>query len=398
MGADDYLTKDVSLPHLLARISALFRRVDAAARERASRRRSSSAARCARPEALHAHVEGQRRRAHADRVLDGARARALPRPREEPRAADARRAHRGRRPHHHFAREAHPPQVPGGRSGVRRASTPSTAWATAGTPESALWPARQGRAGRARARRSPGSATATCRRWSACCAKGRSRPSSPPRAPWPPRSTTGPSCSSCAPGVAASGETERILDEPRARRPAHLDRRPPGARCSSSRATSKEDAPPAAPGSDTLRPAGALAAAGDRAAARAADRGFRRRAPRVADRRGGRSALGAAGHGRPALAQLGDARAVILSAAHPIWSGDEVVGAVVVEENDQRHPLAAQPHVGESRRRDADRRSRSARWCCFAFASRLSLRLAGCATRRSRRSTPRGGCKKLVAG
>jgi two-component system OmpR family response regulator len=30
LGADDYLTKDVSLPHLLARIAALFRRVDAA--------------------------------------------------------------------------------------------------------------------------------------------------------------------------------------------------------------------------------------------------------------------------------------------------------------------------------------------------------------------------------
>src|SRR3954469_21631603 len=29
LGADDYLTKDVSLPHLLARISALFRRMDA---------------------------------------------------------------------------------------------------------------------------------------------------------------------------------------------------------------------------------------------------------------------------------------------------------------------------------------------------------------------------------
>ncbi|MGQ8367166.1 proteobacterial dedicated sortase system response regulator [Glaciecola sp. 1036] len=28
MGADDYLTKDISLPHLLARISALFRRVE----------------------------------------------------------------------------------------------------------------------------------------------------------------------------------------------------------------------------------------------------------------------------------------------------------------------------------------------------------------------------------
>jgi two-component system, OmpR family, response regulator len=32
LGADDYLTKDVSLPHLLARIAALFRRVDAASR------------------------------------------------------------------------------------------------------------------------------------------------------------------------------------------------------------------------------------------------------------------------------------------------------------------------------------------------------------------------------
>ena len=29
LGADDYVTKDVSLPHLLARISALFRRIDA---------------------------------------------------------------------------------------------------------------------------------------------------------------------------------------------------------------------------------------------------------------------------------------------------------------------------------------------------------------------------------
>ena len=28
MGADDYLTKDISLPHLLARISALFRRTE----------------------------------------------------------------------------------------------------------------------------------------------------------------------------------------------------------------------------------------------------------------------------------------------------------------------------------------------------------------------------------
>src|SRR5205814_6810663 len=31
LGADDYLTKDVSLPHLLARIAALFRRAELAA-------------------------------------------------------------------------------------------------------------------------------------------------------------------------------------------------------------------------------------------------------------------------------------------------------------------------------------------------------------------------------
>ena len=29
LGADDYLTKDVSMPHLLARIAALFRRIEA---------------------------------------------------------------------------------------------------------------------------------------------------------------------------------------------------------------------------------------------------------------------------------------------------------------------------------------------------------------------------------
>ncbi len=36
LGADDYLTKDISLPHLLARVAALFRRVDAAGTEAAA--------------------------------------------------------------------------------------------------------------------------------------------------------------------------------------------------------------------------------------------------------------------------------------------------------------------------------------------------------------------------
>lgn len=39
LGADDYLTKDVSLPHLLARISALFRRADLAAQAKVAEER-----------------------------------------------------------------------------------------------------------------------------------------------------------------------------------------------------------------------------------------------------------------------------------------------------------------------------------------------------------------------
>ena len=39
LGADDYLTKDVSLPHLLARISALFRRADLAAQPKVAEER-----------------------------------------------------------------------------------------------------------------------------------------------------------------------------------------------------------------------------------------------------------------------------------------------------------------------------------------------------------------------
>ena len=43
VGADDYLTKDASLPHLAARIAALFRRADLSARPRPPRTSSSAA-------------------------------------------------------------------------------------------------------------------------------------------------------------------------------------------------------------------------------------------------------------------------------------------------------------------------------------------------------------------
>jgi len=39
LGADDYLTKDISLPHLMARVAALFRRLDALQRPAASENR-----------------------------------------------------------------------------------------------------------------------------------------------------------------------------------------------------------------------------------------------------------------------------------------------------------------------------------------------------------------------
>ncbi len=39
LGADDYLTKDISLPHLMARVAALFRRMDAISKPQASESR-----------------------------------------------------------------------------------------------------------------------------------------------------------------------------------------------------------------------------------------------------------------------------------------------------------------------------------------------------------------------
>ncbi len=39
LGADDYLTKDISLPHLMARIAALFRRLDAMSKPQAAENR-----------------------------------------------------------------------------------------------------------------------------------------------------------------------------------------------------------------------------------------------------------------------------------------------------------------------------------------------------------------------
>ncbi|AKS41623.1 proteobacterial dedicated sortase system response regulator [Wenzhouxiangella marina] len=60
LGADDYLTKDISTSHLLARITALFRRIDALKQTRsAPDRRLEQGALVLDPDALTVHWQGQ---------------------------------------------------------------------------------------------------------------------------------------------------------------------------------------------------------------------------------------------------------------------------------------------------------------------------------------------------
>src|SRR6185436_15197795 len=86
LGADDYLTKRTSIERLLARRGRSRR----AARARIADARSRSNERS---------MEGHDRASHGHRVLGGARSRAAPRPRPQPRAADDGCKRRARRRH-----------------------------------------------------------------------------------------------------------------------------------------------------------------------------------------------------------------------------------------------------------------------------------------------------------
>ena len=79
LGADDYLTKDASLPHLAARIAALFRRSDLASRPRPSRTCVERGPLTLDVKRLTARWRDNAGRPHAHRILDGARAGALSR-------------------------------------------------------------------------------------------------------------------------------------------------------------------------------------------------------------------------------------------------------------------------------------------------------------------------------
>src|SRR5690606_14880074 len=103
LGADDYVTKNVSLPHLLARDGAVPPgRPGRPGERRRGRHRARAAA--SQPAALRGELEWHAGAAHRHRVLDAACPRAPSGPREGPRCADARGEHGGRRPYRDLVR------------------------------------------------------------------------------------------------------------------------------------------------------------------------------------------------------------------------------------------------------------------------------------------------------
>ncbi len=136
LGADDFLTKDVSLPHLAARVAALFRRIDAL-------RRPDNAARNRAPRALCRSTPRKCRRpgtalpvtliAHG--VLDRPCPGEEPGPRQEPPAIDGCRERGTGRQHHHLAHQALRRKFHRGRCRPSMPSRPSMEWVIAGSSE-----------------------------------------------------------------------------------------------------------------------------------------------------------------------------------------------------------------------------------------------------------------------
>jgi two-component system, OmpR family, sensor histidine kinase ChvG len=92
-----------------------------------------------------------------------------------------------------------------------------------------------------------------------------------------------------------------------------------------------------------------------------------------------------------------DARAVILSAAHPVWSGDEVVGAVVVEETTNAIRSLSDRTVEKVVAVTLLTFVLGA-VVLLAFASRLSLRLRRLRDEAEEAIDSQGRVKKLIAG
>ncbi len=96
LGADDYLTKRVSLEHLLARVAALFRRVEALSGSEEQSDRLEQGSLVIDRDRMTAALAWGGRAAHADGVLGRLCACPAPGTREEPRAAHGRGQRRSR--------------------------------------------------------------------------------------------------------------------------------------------------------------------------------------------------------------------------------------------------------------------------------------------------------------
>ena len=120
LGADDYLTKDISMPHLLARIAALFRRIDVL---RSPPKSEETVDRGALQLDLKRMTAVWRSQAVDLTLTEFWMVHALAKYPGHVKSRDhlmSRREPRRRRRDGHLAHQAHPPQVPGGRRGVRR--------------------------------------------------------------------------------------------------------------------------------------------------------------------------------------------------------------------------------------------------------------------------------------
>ena len=95
-GADDFLTKDLSLAHLIARVNALFRRVDALRKPHEPSEVIRRGPLMLDAERMQGGVGRPGRAVVSHGVLDRARAGAQPGPREEPPATHGRGERRAR--------------------------------------------------------------------------------------------------------------------------------------------------------------------------------------------------------------------------------------------------------------------------------------------------------------
>ncbi|HZM36106.1 MAG TPA: ATP-binding protein [Burkholderiales bacterium] len=109
--------------------------------------------------------------------------------------------------------------------------------------------------------------------------------------------------------------------------------------------------------------------------------------------------IAAALQGTPATRTRGtpDDRAVVMSAAHPIWSGDEVVGAVVVEET--TNPIVSMKSAALERLLLLTLAVfAGAAVLLMAFASRLSMRIRALRDEAESAIDARGRITRLAAG